>query len=71
MVWIVADLYAAQTVCVDFLSSPVEGAYAVMKSYYEIKKPPAARGRFLKKLPPGPPQKLLINFIRLRAWLIS
>jgi hypothetical protein len=22
--------------------------------YYEIKKPPAARGRFLKKLPPGP-----------------
>jgi hypothetical protein len=23
--------------------------------------PPAARGRFLKKLPPGPPQKLLIE----------
>jgi hypothetical protein len=24
--------------------------------------PPAARGRFLKKLPPGPLQKLLFNF---------
>jgi len=23
--------------------------------------PPAAKGRFLKKLPPGPPQKLLIS----------
>jgi hypothetical protein len=26
-------------------------------------EPPAARGRFLKKLPPGPPQKLFIIFI--------
>jgi hypothetical protein len=30
--------------------------------------PSATRGRFLKKLPPGPPQKLLINLIGLRAW---
>jgi hypothetical protein len=36
-------------------------------AYYEIKKPPAARGLFSRKPPPGPPQKLLINFIRLRA----
>jgi hypothetical protein len=31
--------------------------------------PPAARGRFLKKLPPGPLQKLLINMDKKNfAW---
>ena len=35
MAWIVADLYAAQTVCVGFHSSPGEGACAVMKGCYE------------------------------------
>jgi hypothetical protein len=32
---------------VGFHSSPGEGARAVMRNYYEIKKPSAARGRFL------------------------
>jgi hypothetical protein len=32
-----------------------------------IYSPPAAGGLFLKKPPPGPPQKFLINFIRLRG----
>jgi hypothetical protein len=30
-------------------------------SCHEIKKPPAARGLFSRKPPPGPPQKLLIG----------
>jgi hypothetical protein len=36
--------------------------YLILKSIMAV--PPAARGLFLKKLPPGPPQKL---FIALRA----
>jgi hypothetical protein len=43
------DLYAAQTVCVGFHSSPGEGACTVMKGCYENKPRRHAKGREEKK----------------------